>query len=43
MNKILKANEIKQFQRDGAIFLKNKFDLKWIDKLQQGIERDIKK
>ena len=42
MNKILKANEIKQFQRDGAIFLKNKFDLKWIDKLQQGIERDIK-
>ena len=42
MNKILKVNEIKQFQRDGAIFLKNKFDLKWIDKLQQGIERDIK-
>ena len=29
MNKILKENEIKQFQRDGAIFLKNKFDLFW--------------
>ena len=43
MNKILKANEIKQFQRDGAIFLKNKFDLKWINKLQKGIERDIEK
>ena len=42
MNNILKENEIKQFQRDGAIFLKNKFDLKWIDKLQKGIERDIK-
>jgi hypothetical protein len=41
MNKILKENEIKQFQRDGAIFLKNKFDLKWINKLQKGIERDI--
>jgi hypothetical protein len=41
MNKILKENEIKQFQRDGAIFLKNKFDLKWINILQKGIERDI--
>ena len=42
MNKILTPNEINQFKTDGAIFLKNKFDINWIKKLQKGIERDIK-
>ena len=42
MNKILTPNEISQFQTDGAILLKDKFDVSWIKKLQKGIERDIK-
>ena len=42
MNKILTPNEINQFKTDGAIFLKGKFDINWINKLQKGIERDIK-
>ena len=42
MNKILTPNEINQFRTNGAIFLKGKFDISWIKKLQKGIERDIK-
>ena len=42
MNKILTPNEINQFKTDGAILLKDKFDISWIKKLQKGIERDIK-
>ena len=38
MNKILTPNEINQFKIDGAIFLKGKFDITWIKKLQKGIE-----
>ena len=41
MNKILTPNEINQFRTDGAIFLKGKFDISWIKKLQKGIKRDI--
>ncbi len=42
MDKILTNDEITQFKNDGAIFLKDKFDIDWIDKLKKGIERDIK-
>ena len=42
MDKILTNNEINQFKNEGAIFLKDKFDIKWIEKLKKGIERDIK-
>jgi hypothetical protein len=42
MDKILTDNEIKQFKNDGAIFLKDKFDVQWIEKLKKGIDRDIK-
>ena len=42
MDKILTKNEINQFKNDGAIFLKDKFDIQWIEKLKKGIERDIK-
>ena len=42
MKKILSQLEIDKFKQDGAIFLKNKFDVSWINKLQKGIERDIK-
>ena len=41
MNKILTQNEVKKFSEDGAVYLKNKFDIQWINKLQRGIERDI--
>jgi ectoine hydroxylase-related dioxygenase (phytanoyl-CoA dioxygenase family) len=43
MDKILTSDEITQFKNDGAIFLKDKFDIDWINKLKKGIERDIKK
>ena len=43
MDKILTNNEINQLKNDGAIFIKDKFDVKWIEKLKKGIERDIKK
>ena len=42
MQKILSSEEINKFKEDGAIFLKGKFDINWIKKLQKGIERDIK-
>ena len=41
MNKILSENEIQQFREEGAVFLKNKFEISWINKLKKGIERDI--
>ena len=42
MNKLISKAEIEKFNQEGAIFLKNKFDIKWIEKLKKGIERDIK-
>ena len=42
MVEFLTKNEINQFNKEGAIFLKSKFDLNWIKKLKKGIERDIK-
>ena len=42
MSEFLTKNQINQFNKDGAIFLKGKFDVKWIEKLRKGIERDIK-
>ena len=39
MNKILTPNEIAQFKTDGAVFLKGKFDKKWIEKLKDGIKK----
>jgi len=42
MAKLISKEEIEKFNKDGAIFLKNKFDIKWIEKLKKGIEYDIK-
>ena len=42
MQKILSSEEVSKFKKDGAIFLKGKFDKTWIKKVQKGIERDIK-
>ena len=42
MNEFLTRSEINQFNKHGAIFIKGKFDVRWIEKLKKGIERDIK-
>ena len=42
MNKILTPNEIDQFKTDGAVFLKGKFDKKWIEMLKEGIRKGKK-
>jgi ectoine hydroxylase-related dioxygenase (phytanoyl-CoA dioxygenase family) len=42
MNEFISDNQISYFKKDGAIFLKNVFDISWVEKLKKGIERDIK-
>ena len=39
MSQILNDNEIELFKRDGAVFLRNKFDIKWIELLKSGINK----
>ena len=39
MSQILNDNEIKEFNKDGAIFLKEKFDKNWIEKLKIGFKK----
>ena len=39
MSQILNDNEIKLFKRDGAVFLRKKFDIKWIELLRSGINK----
>ena len=40
MKSILSLEEINQFKADGAIVLRNKFDIHWIKKLKRGIAKD---
>ena len=42
MREFLTNTEINQFKKEGAILIKGKFDLSWIEKLKKGIEIDIK-
>jgi len=42
MGEFLTKTEINQFNKDGAVFIKGKFDLNWIEKLKKGIDADIK-
>ena len=42
MSNLISNEEIKQFNENGAVFLKGRFDVEWIEKLKKGIERDIK-
>ena len=42
MNKILTNYEINQFNNDGAIFLKGKFDIEWIEKLKKESKNILK-
>ena len=37
MKSILSLEEINRFKADGAIVLRNKFDIHWIEKLKRGI------
>ena len=39
---LLTSQEIESFKKDGAIVLRKKFDISWIEKLKKGIDRDIK-
>ena len=42
MKNILSLEEINQFKAEGAIVLRDKFDIHWIEKLKKGIAKDIK-
>ena len=39
MSKLVSEIEINKFKKDGAVLLKNKFDISWIEKLKKGIEK----
>ena len=41
MSVLVSKAEIEKFNQDGAVFLKDKFDIKWIEILKKGIEKDI--
>ena len=36
MQNLLSKKKINQFQKDGAVFIKGKFDKSWIEKLRMG-------
>ena len=38
---MLSQSEINQFNRDGAVLIKGKFEKQWIEKLKNGINEDI--
>jgi len=38
---MLSQSEINQFNKDGAVLLKGKFEKQWIEKLKNGINEDI--
>ncbi len=41
MSNILSTDLIDQFNKDGAVLIKGKFDRKWIETLREGISKDI--
>ena len=42
MKKLLTTKEVDDFKLNGAIILRKKFDVHWIEKLKTGIAKDIK-
>ena len=38
MTQILNKNQIKQYNENGAVFIKGKFDIYWIKKLAEGFK-----
>ena len=41
MSRLLKADQIDQYKKDGAVLIKGKFDRAWIEKLRKGISKDF--
>ena len=41
MKNLLTAKEVENFKTDGAIVLRKKFNISWIEKLKTGIKKDI--
>ena len=39
MSNLLKGNEIKEFKENGAVLIKGKFNISWIEKLKKGIKK----
>ena len=39
MNNILNENDIKEFKENGAVLIRGKFDISWIEKLKKGIKK----
>ena len=39
---LLTSQEIEDFKKNGAVVIRKKFDISWVEKLKKGIERDIK-
>ena len=37
MSNLLRDNEIKEFKENGAVLIKGKFNISWIEKLKKGI------
>ena len=42
MSKLLNTDQTDQYKKDGAVLIKGKFDREWIEKLREGISKDIK-
>jgi len=42
MKNLLTTKEVENFKTDGAIVLRIKFNISWIEKLKRGITKDIK-
>ena len=42
MTKLLNTDQTDQYKKDGAVLIKGKFDREWIEKLREGISKDIK-
>ena len=41
MGKLLNTDQIDQYRKDGAVLIKGKFDKAWIERLREGISKDI--
>ena len=41
MSRLLKADQIDQYKKDGAVLIKGKFDRAWIENLRKGISKDF--
>ena len=42
MKKLLTTKEVENFKTNGAIVLRKKFDISWVEKLKIGIKKYLK-